>query len=245
MKEFLNCIQEMGISLSAEQLEKFSEFESILLEYNEKMNLTRITEHSEIAVKHFADSAAVIPFLKKHLSEDLKIQAADVGTGAGFPGIPLKIMLPQLNMTLLDSLKKRISFLDEVIERLGMDAIKTKHIRAEDAGKAPELRESFDLVIARAVARMPVLSEYCLPLVKTGGILAAMKAGCGDELDESKFAIQLLGGRIEEVYEYGINNNEISRTLILVRKISDTPKTYPRKAGKAMAEPLMDKRSIK
>lgn len=235
----------MEMAVSDEQLEKFSEFESILLKYNEKMNLTRITEHSQIMVKHFADSVAVIPFLKKHLPEDLKIQAADVGTGAGFPGIPLKIMLPQLDMTLLDSLKKRISFLDDVIEKLDLHGIKTKHIRAEDAGKDPKLRGSFDLVIARAVARMPVLSEYCLPLVKTGGIFAAMKAECGDELEDSKFAIQLLGGRIEEVYEYGINNNEISRTLILVRKISDTPKAYPRKAGKALEGPLMDKRSMK
>lgn len=245
MTDIIKYAEEMGLAINDDQLEMFSEFERVLLQYNKIMNLTRITGHSEIQIKHFIDSVAVIPFLKKHFPADLKIYAADVGTGAGFPGIPLKIMLPQMDMTLLDSLKKRIFFLDDVIGKLELNGIRTKHIRAEDAGKSPDLRESFDLVIARAVAVMPVLNEYCLPLVKKGGIFAAMKAGCADEIKTADYGIKLLGGRVEEIYEYGLKDNEIRRTLVLVRKINDTPVIYPRKAGKISIDPLIDKRRMK
>lgn len=243
MKDIEFYSKELEIKLDKDQLQKFADYEKILLWHNKVTNLTRITESSEIALKHFADSLAVIPFINKYLPKDGKgqneFQLIDVGTGAGFPGIPIKIALPWINVTLLDSLNKRISFLDNVIAELKLNGIKTIHSRAEDAGRIESFRDSFDVVIARAVASLPLLVEYCLPLVRPGGIFLGMKSDCEQEVSQSKYAIDLLGGKIEEVCEYTLNNGQLYRTIVVIRKLKSTPKEYPRKAGKASTKPLI------
>jgi 16S rRNA (guanine527-N7)-methyltransferase len=223
---------EFGVTLDDAMVTALLQYKRILLEWNEKMNLTAIEEDRDFIIKHFVDSLSIMPFLKDGQS------LIDVGTGAGFPGLPLKIAKPSLKIVLLDSLEKRIGFLNAVITELQLTGIRTVHSRAEDAGTAAEFREKLDVAIARAVASLPVLLEYCLPLVKTGGIFIAMKA-VSEETGTSGKALDILGGRIEEIKDFILPGSDMKRRIIVVRKLRQTPTKYPRKAGKPSKEPLI------
>lgn len=239
MDRIIGYAKTLDIPLTLHQSTLFRKYEEILLEYNKVMNLTTITEPDDIALKHFADSIAVIPYLERASKPGLKgVKLADVGTGAGFPGIPLKIVRPEIELTLLDSLRKRIGFLEAVAAALEFEDVHLVHTRAEDAGNSKALRGSFDVVIARAVASMPVLCEYCLPLVKTGGFFAAMKSDVRNDLASAEYAISRLGGIVEEFYEYCLPDSDIYRTLIIIRKKFPTPAGFPRKAGMPEKDPL-------
>lgn len=224
---------EYGVSLDDSMISSLLEYKSILLEWNQKVNLTAIEEDREVIIKHFVDSLSIMPFLKDARN------LVDVGTGAGFPGIPLKIAQPALEVVLLDSLEKRIGFLNTVISALQLHGISAVHSRAEDAGIADRYREKFDAAVARAVASLPVLLEYCLPLVKTGGIFVAMKGNSGQEIADAKKALDILGGSIEEVKEFTLPESDMKRNIIIVKKLRQTPTKYPRKAGKPSKEPLI------
>ncbi len=246
MKDILYYAEIMGIKLTNSQHEAFNNYRSLLVDWNTRINLTSITDPEEIALKHFADSLAVMPYIEEVFNKatDIhtkQISLIDIGTGAGFPGIPLKIALPNLDVTLLDSLNKRISFLDAVISQASLAGIKAVHSRAEEGARNPVFREKFDIAIARAVANMTVLCEYCLPFVKIGGIFIAMKASADDELEQAKSAIQLLGGKIESNNHFLLPDSDINRSVIVIRKIAKTPVAYPRKAGKPEKEPLLSR----
>lgn len=227
--------QTLGIILSGRQKDQFMQYYELLIEWNKVMNLTGITEFDEVMQKHFLDSLSIV----KAIKEKKNMKVLDVGTGAGFPGIPLKIVFSDWDIVLLDSLNKRIKFLDEVIKTLNLQGIKTIHGRAEDFAKKEEYREKFDLVVSRAVANLSTLSEYCLPYVREGGAFLSYKSThIEQELEESRKAISILGGKIEEVIEFKLPDTEIDRTLIQVQKIKKTPPKYPRKAGMPVKEPL-------
>ncbi len=220
------------IALSPEQYDKLSRYADLLVEWNEKINLTAITDPVGITEKHFLDS--ILPF--SMVDMPLGASVIDVGTGAGFPGIPLKIWREDISLTLLDSLNKRINFLNTVCEEIDAPA-KAIHGRAEDMGQG-ELRESFDIATARAVARLSVLCEYCMPYVKVGGAFVALKGSSGnEELKEAENAIKILGGRPEKAISYTLPEGD-ERTLIVIRKIKPTPKLYPRAKGKMNKAPL-------
>ncbi len=223
-----------GFSPKDEDLDRFSTYASLLVEWNEKINLTAITEEDDIVIKHFIDSLTLLPHFKKD-----PLSLIDVGTGAGFPGIPLKISRENLNVTLLDSLDKRIKFLNEVGQALKLKGIRAIHGRAEDMGVKPEHRERYDVAVARAVAALPVLSEYCLPFVKPGGLFIAMKGPDGEkEAAESEKAFSVLGGKLEAVEKLILPHSDNERCLILVRKCRHTPPAYPRKSGKPTKAPI-------
>ena len=206
---------------------------NLLIEWNKKINLTAITEPNEIILKHFVDSLTI----SKYISDGTRV--VDVGTGAGFPGIPLKIYRQDIEITLLDSLQKRINFLDEVIKELNLEKIEIIHSRVEDFGKDKRYREKFDIATSRAVANLATLSEYLLPLVKVGGKVISMKGSLiEEELENSKNAIKILGGKIEKVDEFNLPNSDISRNIVLIDKIKETPNKYPRKAGEPSKKPL-------
>lgn len=235
----------LGVELSDRQAEQFALYYEMLIKKNEQVNLTAITEKEDVAVKHFADSLGLVflkdnPCVKRMLSgEGIKI--IDIGTGAGFPGIPLKIAFPNVNVTLLDSLNKRVVFLDEVITGLKLEKIKAIHSRAEDQAAPGKLRETFDIVVSRAVANMSTLSEYCIPYVKKGGYFIAYKSGefaKGEERQASEKAIKVFGGSLETVYEYTLPDTDYFRCLAAVKKVQPTPKKYPRKAGLPSKEPI-------
>lgn len=231
----LESAKKMGVELTEQMVSQFMTYLSLLLEWNEKMNLTAITEEREVVLKHFADCISILP----HLSLTGKEKVIDVGTGAGFPGIPVKIACPDLEMTLLDSLQKRIHFLEEVGKELSLDGVYYVHSRAEDGGQNPQYRQQFDLCVSRAVANLAVLSEYCLPFVKVGGRLAALKGpDVVRELEEAKGALQKLGGVVESVVDVEIPFTDLEHKLVMIQKIADTPKQYPRKAGKINKNPL-------
>jgi len=221
-----------GVNIGDMQLDSFEEYKDLLVEWNKIMNLTAIEDEREISVKHFLDSLSVIPWIK-HGSRII-----DVGTGAGFPGIPLKIVLDDIDLVLIDSLEKRTRFLNTVIERLNLKSISAIHARAEDLGKDPEYRESFDIAVARAVAPLPVLLEYCLPFVKTGGIFIAMKGSKTDEIEASSRALDILGGRVEEIKKLTLPFSNFERNVVIIKKFRQTPIKYPRKSGKPSKEPL-------
>ncbi|MDF2523052.1 MAG: rRNA m(7)G-527 methyltransferase [Clostridiales bacterium] len=225
---------EFSVIIEDEKIEKLLRYKEILMEWNEKVNLTAIEEDREIIIKHFIDSISIVPSIKNPASKII-----DVGTGAGFPGIPLKVAVEGLDVTLLDSLDKRVKFLDEVILQLGLKGIRTIHGRAEDFGIKSDYREKFDIAVARAVANLPVLLEYCLPFVKQDGIFIAMKGSNTVEVQESKKALEILGGKIEEVKEFTLPFSDHKRNVILIRKLRQTPTKYPRKAGKPTKEPLI------
>ena len=228
--ELKRACEKNEIMLLEEQIEKFYKYMNLLIEWNQKINLTAIVEPKEIIQKHFIDSMSVLDYLQD------KKKIIDVGTGAGFPGIPIKIANPNINVTLLDSLQKRVNFLEEVVSQLELDKIKVVHSRAEDYAK--ENRESYDVAISRAVANMSTLVEYLLPYVKQDGIVICMKGpNIEDELEKSKKAISILGGKIEHI-EHLFLDEEMERNLIIIRKIKPTPKQYPRKAGKPAKEPI-------
>ncbi|MHC1714593.1 MAG: 16S rRNA (guanine(527)-N(7))-methyltransferase RsmG [Acidaminococcaceae bacterium] len=226
--------KEAGLEFTEKQLEQFSLYFDLLIETNKVMNLTAITEPEEVAVKHIIDS--LLAYDEKIFPGKL---LADVGTGAGFPGIPLKIYCPELKVVLLDSLAKRLKFLEAVIEKLGLKDISCVHLRAEDAGQNKDHREKYDLVTARAVARLSVLSEYCLPLVKVGGYFIAMKGSkFKEEISEGHTAVGILGGEIISAEEVKLPGLDDGRAIIRIRKIKKTPVKYPRKAGLPEKQPL-------
>lgn len=226
--------QKIDIILSESDIEKFIIYMELLKEWNQKINLTAIEDDEGIIIKHFIDSLTILPFIGGNA-----VKLIDVGTGAGFPGIPIKMAREQIQVTLLDSLAKRVNYLDTVIQSLNLEGIKTVHGRAEDYGATAGFRESYDVAVARAVAALPVLLEYCLPFVKVGGHFVAMKGSSAEEVSQSKKALELLGGQIEEVKEFVIPGTDISRSIIVVKKLRQTPPKYPRKAGKPTKEPLI------
>lgn len=235
-KEYLKrYADEKGYPMTDECLDAFTTYYHTLVEWNEKMNLTGITEPREVALKHMIDSLTV--YDEKYFPEGARV--IDVGTGAGFPGVPLAIYQPHLNITLLDSLKKRLTFLDETLKLCKREA-ELVHARAEDAGRDSSHRDSYDVAVSRAVARLYRLAEWCLPFVKVGGVLLAMKgAKCQEEVDEAKKAIFLLGGKIEEVREISLPELDDKRAIVVIRKVSPTPKTYPRRPAVAEKKPLL------
>ena len=229
-----NYIKDYKITLTENQYEQFQKYFELLAEWNEKMNLTAITDESGVALKHFADSLSLLNFVDIPQNSSL----ADVGTGAGFPGIVLKIARPDIKLTLIDSLNKRLVFLGEVCAQLGIEA-ELIHSRAEDGARDEKLRESFDFAVSRAVARMNILSEYCLPYVKVGGAFCAMKgAQANEEFKESLNAINTLGGKLEKKYFFELPENGGERAIAVVRKVKNTPQKYPRQSGKIKAKAL-------
>lgn len=229
-----NYIKDYKITLTENQYEQYQKYFELLAEWNEKMNLTAITDESGVALKHFADSLSLLNFVDIPQNSSL----ADVGTGAGFPGVVLKIARPDIKLTLIDSLNKRLVFLGEVCAQLGIEA-ELIHSRAEDGARDEKLRESFDFAVSRAVARMNVLSEYCLPYVKVGGAFCAMKgAQANEEFKESLNAINTLGGKLEKKYFFELPENGGERAIAVVRKVKNTPQKYPRQSGKIKAKAL-------
>lgn len=227
---------EAGLSFTEQQLEQFDKYYELLVETNKVMNLTAITEPDEVAVKHMIDS------LLAYEPEMAGKTLADVGTGAGFPGVPLKIYCPQLKVTLIDSLGKRLKFLQTVIDQLGLRGIRCEHLRAEDAGRNKQHREKYDLVTARAVARLSVLSEYCLPLAKKGGMFIALKGSrFAEEIAEGEAAVKLLGGKIISQEQVKLPGLDDGRAIVKITKVKNTPAQYPRKAGTPEKQPLGSK----
>lgn len=231
--KFRNSMNSIGIELMDSQLNAFETYYDMLIEKNKVMNLTAITEFDEVMDKHFLDS--VYLFRSIELKADYKL--IDIGTGAGFPGIPLKIVFPELKITLLDSLNKRVGFLNDVIDELNLNDIEAIHGRAEDIARDKAYRASYDIAVSRAVANLSTLSEYCLPFVKIGGKFVSYKSGdCADEVDNAKAAIHLLGGKINKIDEFSYSNN--SRSFIVIDKVMNTSNKYPRKAGLPSKKPL-------
>lgn len=237
LKFISDCFIKIDISLSERQVWQFYRYYELLVEKNKVMNLTAITEFEDVVLKHFVDSCLCSEqFVEGDGSGKCLI---DVGTGAGFPGIPLKILFPGLKVTLLDSLNKRVLFLREVIEELGLVGVDTVHARAEDGARDPKLREKFDFVVSRAVAQLSVLAEYCIPFAKRGGLFVAFKSvNLQDELVTAKKAIFLLGGKDERLIETVLPGSDMARSLVLIRKKEGTSKKFPRKAGLPSKQPL-------
>lgn len=231
--KFRNSMKSIGIELTDSQLNAFETYYDMLIDRNKVMNLTAITEFDEVMDKHFLDSVYLFRSIK--LEADYKL--IDIGTGAGFPGIPLKIVFPELKITLLDSLNKRVGFLNDLIEELNLNDIEAIHGRAEDIARDKAYRASYDIAVSRAVANLSTLSEYCLPFVKIGGKFVSYKSGdCADEVDNAKAAIHLLGGKINKIDEFSYSNN--SRSFIVIDKVMNTSNKYPRKAGLPSKKPL-------
>lgn len=223
----------LGVRFSVEQIEQFYKYMNLLIEWNEKMNLTAITEPKEIILKHFIDSIMIL----KYIDDNSKL--VDVGTGAGFPGVPLSIMNPTLKITLVDSLNKRLIFLQEVVKELNLKNIEIVHARAEEFGQNKNYREKFDIATSRAVANLATLSEYLVPLVKIGGKIISMKASnAKEEINDAQKAIEVLGGKIEKIEEFDLPESDIGRTIIIIDKNKCTPAIYPRKAGTPAKEPI-------
>lgn len=235
MNKLIALLEQEGIKCPADLGAQLLQFEEQLLETNKVMNLTAITDPQEMMKKHYWDS--IFPIAKGIFPQGAS--CIDVGCGAGFPSLPLKFARPDLQMTLLDSLNKRLNFIDGIITAQNLKGIQTLHARAEDAGRNKQLRASFDIAVSRAVAELSKLAEYCLPLVKKGGALIAYKgATAEEELENAKAAIKILGGKVEEVYQYTLPEEEDKRAIIVIRKISDTPKAYPRSPKAIKDKPL-------
>ena len=233
--KFDNELEKMNIRLTDDQKSQFDLYYELLIEWNRVMNLTGITDYDEVNLKHFTDSLTISRIIDTAQINTL----IDVGTGAGFPGIPIKIAFPHIKVYLLDSLNKRIKFLNEVINKLGLKNIYAFHGRAEDFAKDRQYREKFDVCVSRAVANLSTLSEYCIPFVKTGGYFVSYKGGDSDEeVIRSENAITLLGGEIENTDRFFLPDTDMGRTLIKIRKKKSTPNRYPRKAGIPSKEPL-------
>ena len=240
MKDIKYYSDKMNINLSDSQLDQFSRYMDMVIETNKVMNLTAITDPEEFALKHLADSLSLIAYVDSYKSlPDSSISIIDVGTGAGFPGIPLKIACPDIKLTLLDSLNKRITFLENVISELKLSDVTAIHARAEEGARNPKLRDSFDLVVSRAVAGMNILVEYCLPYARIGGSFVSYKSGeWQDEVKNAENAVRTLGGRLSDVVESPLADSNIKRSFIIINKEKKTPKAYPRKPGTAKKCPL-------
>jgi len=233
---FKKDLAAIGVSLTEKQIEQFVRYYELLVSWNEKMNLTAITQYDEVMKKHFVDCLSLI----KTYDTSKEVSVIDVGTGAGFPGLALKIAYPNMKVTLLDSLNKRINFLNEVIAELGLTGVTTIHGRAEDYAKPAKEREKYDLCVSRAVANLTTLSEYCLPFVKVGGHFISYKSEkITEEMANAKNAIALLGGSFEKSEEFYLPDSDIYRNLVTIKKIKQTPKKFPRKAGLPAKEPLV------
>lgn len=232
-EKFRQGLVNLKLELTEKQIEQFLKYYEMLIEKNKVMNLTAITEYDEVIEKHFLDSISLCQVYD--LLKPVKI--LDMGTGAGFPGIPLKIAFPEVEITLADSLNKRIKFLDEVVAELGLEKVTTVHARAEELARNKEHRENYDLVVSRAVANLSTLGEYCIPFVKMGGNFISYKSGeIDEEVNAAGKAIKILGGRIKDVYKFDLSDQK--RSFVNIEKIKTTPKTYPRKAGTPSKEPL-------
>ena len=237
-----NLFNKAKIPLEKRQLCQFLDYYNLLIEWNSKINLTAIVDFEDVCLKHFLDSASIVNCFSSF--EEAKVffkdkSLVDVGTGAGFPGIPLKILFPDLSVTLIDSLDKRINFLNFVISDLGLSNISSFHGRVEDCARLDEFRESFDFATARAVAALPVLCEYCLPFVKIGGKFISYKSEkANDELALSENAMSTLGGSFSEIFEFELYGSDFKRNILFIDKVSSTPSSYPRKAGKPTKKPL-------
>lgn len=233
--QFEKDIKALGVDLNEKQIEQFLTYYEMLVEWNEFMNLTAITEYEDVLKKHFVDSISLI----KAYDVSKNVKLIDIGTGAGFPGLALKIAYPNLQVTLLDSLNKRIKFLDEVIIKLNLTGIDTIHGRAEDFAKPDKLREKYDLCVSRAVANLSTLSEYCLPFVKVGGKFISYKSEkITEEIEAARKAISILGGKVEKQVEFTLPDSDIYRNLFVIEKVKTTSSKYPRKAGLPAKEPL-------
>ena len=234
-KKFGNQLKELEVELTKKQEQTFGSFCRLLSYWNDFMNLTGITNKEEVYEKHFLDSLS----LAKVLDVGEVQRMLDVGAGAGFPGVPLKIAFPHLQVVLLDSLRKRVDFLEEVVKELALGTVSCVHARAENLAREEEYRQRFDLVVSRAVADLAVLSEYALPFVEIGGSFVAYKSvSAGEEVEKSSRAIELLGGQIKEKSIFELPGTKISRMLLRIEKVSDTPMEYPRRAGKPLKKPL-------
>lgn len=230
-----NKLNQLSIEYSESQIEKLLKYYEMLIEKNKVMNLTAITEFDEVVEKHFIDSLSIVRVIDMEIVHSI----IDIGTGAGFPGIPVKIMFPHVKVTLVDSLNKRVNFLNEVIENLELSDIEAYHGRAEDYGRDKKFREKYDVCVSRAVANLASLSEYCMPFVKPDGYFISYKAGdCEKEIDNSKNAIKILSGKIEKVEKFSLPDSEISRSLIKIKKIKNLSNKYPRKSGIPSRNPL-------
>lgn len=247
-------LKELHLILNERQTEQFMKYYELLIEWNSFMNLTAITDFDEVMKKHFVDSISLVKAFDLNRFQDYgrnigreenacldscRLSVIDIGTGAGFPGIPLKIVFPDIKITLLDSLQKRIKFLDEVIDRLDLKYIDTVHGRAEDYARPDKLREKYDLCVSRAVSTLSTLSEYCLPFVKTGGKFISYKSEkLAEEITEAEKAVSILGGKIEKQVDFLLPSSEVYRNLLVIGKVKPTPKKYPRKAGLPAKEPI-------
>lgn len=238
-ESFVKKSEILGIDLSDEQIEKFVEYYELLVEWNSFMNLTAITDFEEVVLKHFIDSLAI--YQAEVFRKNLNSSLIDVGTGAGFPGIPLKIMFPEQKITLLDSLNKRVKFLNTIIEKLNLKNIAAVHGRAEDFARQKLHREQYQFCVSRAVANLSTLSEFCIPFVKKGGYFISYKSErVREELSAGKKAIEILGGKMEDQLEYQLPDTDMKRSLLIVKKEKSTPPRYPRKAGTPAKEPLQN-----
>ena len=234
--KFEQQLSQLDIRLTERQKEQFHQYYELLVEWNKVMNLTGITEFQEVLIKHFLDSLACVKAV------DIKKvkRIMDVGTGAGFPGVPLKIAFPHLEACLLDSLKKRVNFLEETFDILKLTDITAVHGRAEEYARNKAYRESFDLCVSRAVSNLATLSEYCLPYVKVGGSFISYKSGTvQEEAEQAEKAVKILGGKIKDVVYFSLPDSEIQRSLVVIEKVKSTPGKYHRKAGTPLKEPLV------
>ena len=237
LNQFEKYLEQFQITLNDKQKEQFLKYYELLVEWNGFMNLTAITEFDDVMKKHFADSLSIVKAFSKIRTEKLKV--IDIGTGAGFPGIPLKIVFPQIELTLLDSLQKRLKFLQEVIDQLELGEVELIHGRAEDFCKPSMKREQYDLCVSRAVANLATLSELCLPYVKVGGKFIPYKSEkAEEEVRKAQKAITLLGGEVKEQIGFELPESNIGRTLVVIEKKNITPKKFPRKAGMPAKEPI-------
>ena len=235
-EELAKAAAEYGISLNDTQMEQYNRYFELLVEWNEKINLTAITEPKEVAIKHMIDS--ITAYDEKLFKDGTTV--IDVGTGAGFPGLPLKIFCPEIKLTLMDSLNKRIKFLQTVVEELGLEDVECVHARAEEGARNKKYRESFDIAVSRAVARLPILCEYCLPFVKKGGHFIALKGmQYHDEAEEAAKAIKVMGGSKTEIRPVKLPELDDKRAVITITKTMPTPKAYPRKAGTPTKNPIV------
>ncbi len=231
--KFNGLANKINIQINNDKIEKFYQFMNLMLEWNEKINLTAITEPDEVILKHFIDSLTIEKYVKDNTN------LIDIGTGAGFPGIPISIIKDKCDITLMDSLNKRIKFLDDVVQNINVNNVQTVHARAEELAKNEKFREKYDYATSRAVASLNILLEYMLPFVKINGYCICMKgANIQEELQKSKNALNILGGVIENIEKFELPNSDITRNIIVVKKVRSTPSKYPRKAGMPSKEPL-------